>query len=89
MVTQIAAVESELNTWQNATINILKKFLLDNPGKEICDKHRALVVVTMLDSLSHSSPAGDCSGQARECSGQAGEYPVQNGATTGQDQQAA
>jgi len=35
VVTQIAAVESELNTWQNATIHILKRFLLDNPGKEI------------------------------------------------------
>ena len=30
-----AAVESELNTWQNATIHILKRFLLENPGKEI------------------------------------------------------
>ena len=47
VVTQIAAVESELNTWQNATIHILKRFLLDNPGKEICDKHRTLVVVVM------------------------------------------
>jgi len=44
---QTAAVESELNTWQNATIHILKRFLLENPGKEICDKHRALVVVVL------------------------------------------
>jgi len=35
VVTQIAAVESELNTWQNATIHILKRFLLENTGKEI------------------------------------------------------
>ena len=76
MVTQIAAVETELNTWQNTTINILKKFLLDNPGKEICDKQRALVLVVMWGFLAHSSPAGDNSGQA-------GEYAVQNGATTG------
>jgi len=34
MAAQTAAVESELNTWQNATIHILKRFLLDNPGKE-------------------------------------------------------
>jgi len=43
MAAETAAVQSELNTWQNATIHILKRFLLDNPGKEICDKHRALV----------------------------------------------
>ena len=43
---------------------------------------RTLVVVVMWDFLVHSSPAGDCSGQA-------GEFAVQNGATTGQDQQAA
>ena len=35
MAAQTAAVESELNTWQNATIHILKRFLLENPGKEI------------------------------------------------------
>ena len=29
---QTAAVERELNTWQNATIYILKRFLLENPG---------------------------------------------------------
>jgi len=34
MAAQTAAVESELNTWQNATIHILKRFLLDNPCKE-------------------------------------------------------
>ena len=34
MAAQTTAVESELNTWQNATIHILKRFLLDNPGKE-------------------------------------------------------
>ena len=51
VVTQVtaetAAVQSELNSWQNATIHILKRFLLDNPGKEIRDKHRALVAVVM------------------------------------------
>jgi len=29
---QTAAVERELNTWQNATIHILKRFLLENPA---------------------------------------------------------
>ena len=47
MAAQTAAVESELNTWQNTTIHILKRFLLDNPGKEMCNKHRALVVVVL------------------------------------------
>ena len=47
MAADTAAVQSELNTWQNATIHILKRFLLDNPGKKICGKHRALVVVVM------------------------------------------
>jgi len=47
VVTKIAAVKSKLNTWQNATIRILKRFLLENPGKDIRHKHRALVVVVM------------------------------------------
>jgi len=47
MAAQTAAVESELNTWQNATIDILKRFLLDNPGKEMCYIHRILVVVVL------------------------------------------
>ena len=34
MAAETAAVQSELNTWQNATIHILKRFLLDNPGKK-------------------------------------------------------
>ena len=80
MAARTAAVESELNTWQNATIHILKRFLLENPGREIeiCDKHWCMAVV-LGDSLTLSSPAGDCSGQA-------GDYQLQNG---GQDQQAA
>ena len=83
MAAQTAAVESELNTWQNATIHILKRFLLENPGKEIeiCYKHWCMVVV-LGDSFTHSSPAGDCSGQA-------GDYQFQNGAATRQDQYAA
>jgi len=32
MAAQTAAVESELNNWQNATLHILKRFLLENPG---------------------------------------------------------
>ena len=32
MATQTAAVENELNTWKMP--HILKRFLLDNPGKE-------------------------------------------------------
>ena len=52
---------------------------------------RVTYLLSMAEITSGSSfePAGDSSGQAGECSGQAGEYPVQNGATTGQDQQAA
>ena len=45
VVTKIATVESELNTWQNATINILKRFLLENPGKKTCMCLSLVVVV--------------------------------------------
>ena len=68
MAAQTAAVESELNTWQNTTIHILKRFLLDNPGKEMCNKHRALVVVVLWDSLPHRSPSENCTWQAGEYS---------------------
>jgi len=42
MAAQTAAVESELNNWQNATLHILKRFLLENP---------ALLLETVQDKL--------------------------------------
>jgi len=32
MAAETAAVQRELNTWQNATVNIPKRFLLNNPA---------------------------------------------------------
>ena len=62
---QTAAVESELNTWQNATLHILKRFLLENPGmlRAICAKFTLTVhdCCRLATLPSYSFAAGDCS----------------------------
>jgi len=37
LVTRIAAIENSHTTWRNATLHILRRYLPDNPGKEICE----------------------------------------------------
>ena len=80
-------VAAQLNTWQNLTILILKRFLLENPGIVRAFMPRSLWLwllwVNLATLLHYSFTAGDCSDPVAPPSGPKPSAAGQNWQTPG------